>query len=81
MRTTNIYALASTQVNPECPTVQVGKERLECTSNTYSCMCLHSAQALVFCRCVHAEYNNNSALKICSGSAELCLLGIIPTLR
>ena len=44
MRTTNIYALASTQVNPECPTVQVGKERLECTSNTYSCMCLHSAQ-------------------------------------
>ena len=50
----------------------------------YSFLCLHSDQTLVFCRCVHAEYNNNSALKTprpCSGCAELCLLGMIPTLR
>ena len=50
----------------------------------YSFLCLHSDQTLVFCRCMHAEYNNNSALKTprpCSGCAELCLLGMIPTLR
>ena len=29
------------------------------TSHMYSCLCLHSAQTLVFCRCMHAEYNNN----------------------
>ena len=28
-------------------------------SHMYSFLCLHSAQTLVFCRCVHAEYNNN----------------------
>ena len=51
----------------------------------YNILYLHSGQTLVFCRCVHAEYNNNSAMKTprpCSGCAELCLLGImIPTLR
>ena len=29
-------------------------------SHMYSLLCLHSAQTLVFCRCVHAEYNNNA---------------------
>ena len=51
----------------------------------YNFLGLHSAQILVFCRCVHTEYNNNSALKIpyrpCSGCAMLCLLGKKLTLR
>ena len=88
------HALDSTQVNSESPTVQVCKERKSQTYNyaliiqilMYNILCLHSDQILVFCRCVHAEYNNNSALKTpyrpCSGCAELCLLGImILTLR
>ena len=29
------------------------------TSYMYSFLCLHSAQTLVFCRCMHADYNNN----------------------
>ena len=29
----------------------------------YNFLWLHSDQTLAFCRCVHAEYNNNSALK------------------
>ena len=29
------------------------------TSHMYNFLCLHSAQTLIFCSCVHAEYNNN----------------------
>ena len=28
-------------------------------SHMYSFLCLHSVQTLVFCRCMHAEYNTN----------------------
>ena len=36
----------------------------------YNFLCLYSDQTLVFCRCVHAEYNNyNSALKTPIGPA------------
>ena len=41
----------------------------------YSFLCLHSAQTLVFCRCMHAEYNNNcleNPLGPASGCAMLC---------
>ena len=55
------YALDSAQVNSECPTVQVCKERQSQTYALiihilmYNFLCLHSDQTLVFCRCVHAE--------------------------
>ena len=45
------------------------------TSHMYSFLCLHSAQTLVFCRCMHAECNNNcleNPLGPASGCAMLC---------
>ena len=53
----------------------------------YNFLCLHSDQTLVFCRCVHAEYNNNSALKTPIGPAVgvlSCVYWVyimIPTLK
>ena len=46
----------------------------------YSFLGLHSAQILVFCRCVHAEHSNNSALKT-PGPAVVCLLGRYNTVK
>ena len=53
----------------------------------YNFLCLHSDQTLASCRCVHAEYNNNSALKTPIGPAVgvlSCVYWVaitIPTLR
>ena len=79
------HALDSTQVNSEWTySADVRRENHALIIGKGSKpTLLHSDNTSVFCRCVHAEYNN-SALKTpkpYSGCAELCLLGMIPTLR
>ena len=54
------HALNSTLSALQCRWVRRDNRRLACTNNTLA----QCPQTLVFCRCGHAEYNNNTALKI-----------------